>query len=247
MRIGALVGAVLLSLAGPVARWTVPQQIIEHDIWITAPPLPHCAVPELAGRVFDAVTTVGGVEYLPGRCSGAGPERPPSVAGRVSLRGLNAREALDRLVEMDPRFRWMEIDGVLVIRPVDAWNDLEHFLNRTVSVAFTDQNIGGALVALLNAIGPGEFRGGRTFPTAESNRTFSVSVHASTLAALNTVVRTHGRLSWGLGYCQPQRRVEFARILLHTFDGAGTGGQPAAGLADAKGEHQDPCLAPSRE
>ena len=125
----------------------------------------------------------------------------------------------------------------MVIRPADVWNDPPHFLNRTVAVAFTDQNVGGALIALLNAIGPGEFRNerARTFTTVESNLVFSVSLHGwSALAALNTVVRTHGRLKWRVGYCQPQRRVEFARIFLHTFDDAGTAGQPSEGPAETQ-------------
>ncbi len=42
----------------------------------------------------------------------------------------------------------------MVIRPADVGNDPLHCLNRTVAVALTDQNVGGALCALLNAIWP---------------------------------------------------------------------------------------------
>jgi hypothetical protein len=251
MQIRTLIGIVVLSLASPLAQPPLSQGVIEQDLWIPPPPLHQCAVPELAGRVLDALSTVGGLEYLPGRCNTAsGPGQPASVSGRVNLRGLTAREAFDRLVEADPRFRWTSIDGVMVIRPIDAWRDPDHFLNRTVSLAFSDQNVGGALYALLNAIGPGKFRTDRehTFSTAEANRVFSVSVSGtSTLAALNAVVRTHGGLKWGVGYCQPQRRVEFARIFLHTFDSAGIAGQPAAGLSDENSVAQDPCVVPARE
>jgi hypothetical protein len=251
MRTSMLIGIVVLSMARLLALRPVSQRVVEQDLWIPAPPLHHCAVPELAGRVFDMVSTVGGVEYLPGRCSTVSTPGPPAAGGgRVNLKGLTPREALDHLVESDPRFRWTMVDGVVVIRPVDAWRDPDHFLNRTVSLAFTNQNVGGALYALLNAIGLSQFKTERdhTFATAEANRAFSLSLtSSSTLAALNAVVRAHGGLKWGVGYCQPQRRVEYARIFLHTFDSAGIAGQPAAGLSDENGVSGDPCVAASRE
>jgi hypothetical protein len=96
----------------------------------------------------------------------------------------------------------------------------------------------------LNAIGPGKFHSDRQqiFSTAEANRQFSVSISGSSaLAALNGVVRAHGGLKWELGYCQPQRRVEFARIFLHTFDSAGIAGQPAAGASGEGGVGENRC------
>jgi hypothetical protein len=203
------------------------QAVIDGDIWVPAPPLGHCIVPELAGNVFKATLTPGGDEYLPGRCG----NQAPSAGERVSLRGLTAREALDRLVQLDARYRWVETDGVLIIRPVTAWDDANHFLHRTVSVVFAEQNVGGALYALLTAIGPTKFTGSgeRTFNTVEMNRRFSVSLNAtSVLEGLNAVVRTHGRLQWLVGYCQPESNVEFAIVMLHTFDDGGIGGQPGS-------------------
>jgi hypothetical protein len=217
------------------------QAVIDQDIWVPAPPLEHCLVPELAGHVFKATVTPGGVEYLPGRC---GRGQPRSAGERVTLRGLTAQEALNRLVQLDARYRWVERDGVLVVRPVDAWNDPNHFLHRTASVAFADQNVGGALFALLTAIGPTKFTGygERTFNTFEMNRRFSVSLNAtSVLEALNAVARTHGRLQWLVGYCQPQSKVEFARVMLHTFDDGGIGGQPMDTVIDENGRGYVPC------
>jgi hypothetical protein len=219
--------------------WPHGQEVIDQDIWVPAPPLAHCVVPELAGRVFQATLAPGGREYLPGRC---GREQPASVGERVTLRGLTAQEALNRLVQLDARYQWVEQDGVLIVRPVGAWNDANHFLHRRVSVAFTDQNVGGALNALLTAIGPTQFRGERTFNTLDMNRLFSVSVNArSVLEALNTVARTHGRLQWGVGYCKPESRVEFARVMLHTFDDGGIGGQPMDTVTDETGKGYVPC------
>jgi hypothetical protein len=87
--------------------------------------------------------------------------------------------------------------GVLVVRPVTAWDDANHFLHRTISVAFADQNVGGALFALLTAIGPTKYTGSgeRTFNTVEMNRRFSVSLDATpALEALNV----NQRVRWSL-------------------------------------------------
>ena len=73
MRIGALIGIVVVALAGQRAAPSLLQRVIEQDIWIPSAPLPQCTVPELAGRVFDALETVGGLEYLPGRCAASVP------------------------------------------------------------------------------------------------------------------------------------------------------------------------------
>jgi hypothetical protein len=218
-------------------------RVIERDIWVPPPPLPDCAVPELAATVFETLARPGGVEYLPGRCSS--PVHSIPLAGRTTLRGLSAFEALSRLIAMDPRYSWKNIDGIPVVRPVEAWSDASGFLQRTVSVGFTDQNVGGALTAILNAVGSGEFQGQRDLTSADGNRRFSMSAQSSSLAGvLNAVVRAHGRLMWAVGYCRPQRRVEFARILLRTFDGAGLAGEPVGSSVDGSGVRQDPCAAP---
>jgi hypothetical protein len=238
VRWNSLLSIVLSFALAPVPPPGWQAAVIDQDIWVPAPPLGHCVVPELAGHVFKATLSPGGVEYLPGRCG----RHVPSRGERVSLRGLTAREALDRLVQLDARYRWVERDGVLIVRPVIAWDHPGHFLHRTVSLAFTDQNVGGALSALLTAIGPTKFPGERTFNTLQMNRRFSVSLNAtSVLEAMNAVARTHGDLQWLVGYCQPQSKVEFASVMLHTFDDGGIGGQPVGTTVDENVQAYVPC------
>jgi hypothetical protein len=231
--------------AEPPTASSRSQQVVERDIWVPAPPLHPCVVPELAGHVFESGSVPGGAEYLPGRCGGI---EAASTGERTNLRGLTVSEALSRLVEQDARYRWEEQDGVFVVRPLEAWNDRIHFLHRTISVVFTDQNVGGALRALLTAIGPTRHMGEpRTYNTPDMNRQFSVALGTtSALNALNAVVRTHERLKWSVSYCQRQRRVEFAMVMLHTHDGGGLGGQPVGTLTDESGRSYDPCTVPSR-
>jgi hypothetical protein len=221
------------------------QQVVERDIWVLPPPLHPCVVPELAGHVFESGFVPGGVEYLPGRC---GEIKATSTGERTNLRGLTVPEALNRLVQSDARYRWEERNGVFVIRPLDAWSDRGHFLHRTISVAFTDRNVGGALSALLTAIGPTRHIGEpRTYNTPDMNRQFSVALNTtSVLDGLNAIVRTHGRLKWSVSYCQPQRRVESAMVMLRTHDGGSLGGQPVGFVTDENGRSYNPCTTPSR-
>jgi hypothetical protein len=220
------------------------QRVIDQPIWVSG--LHPCLVPELAGHVFEAALIPGGSEYLPGRCADVKATR---LSERITLRGLTVPEALNRLVQLDARYRWVETDGIFVVRPLESWNDETHFLHRTISVAFTDQNVGGALHALLTAIGPTRWGPEhRTYNTPDMNRYFSVALdRTSVLDALNAVVRRHGRLQWSVGYCQPQRKVEFARFMLHTYDGGGLGGQPVDNLTDESGKQYNPCTTPSRQ
>jgi hypothetical protein len=45
---------------------------------------------------------------------------------------LTLGRALNALVAGDPRYAWREQDGMLIIRPVEAWRDATNFLNESV-------------------------------------------------------------------------------------------------------------------
>ena len=51
----------------------------------------------------------------------------------LSLEGLTPRQAFDRLLSHRPDYRWAEIDGVVVIRPVPAWAPEGSVLNGPVA------------------------------------------------------------------------------------------------------------------
>jgi hypothetical protein len=52
---------------------------------------------------------------------------------RVSLAGKTVREALDTIVAIDPRYRWIDVHGVAVGRPWASWTDPRHPLNQVVA------------------------------------------------------------------------------------------------------------------
>jgi hypothetical protein len=154
---------------------------------------------------------------------------------------------LDRLVALDPRYHWIETDGIVVVRPLDAWKDPRHFMNATFSgLTLTDLHLGCAVTALAAML-----RGDAFTPTPcdwdyyprteQANRRFSVSLHTtSILDAANAFVRAHGSLRWSLSYCKPEQRREYATLMLSTFDRAGLGVGPTP-VRDETGRPHSAC------
>src|SRR5688500_3623885 len=59
---------------------------------------------------------------------------------------------LDKLVSLDRRYAWQEMDGVIVVRPAAAWVDEAHFLHR-VSKSFVHESLNlGAAHTLANGV-----------------------------------------------------------------------------------------------
>jgi hypothetical protein len=215
--------------------------ITEHLIvWV---PLPPCGVPAIAVRISETAGIPAGIEFIPG-CRQTEPPRPRN-AEEMSFLGLTAEEALDRLIAMDPRYHWVETGGVILVRPLEAWQDQHHFMNATISeFGFTDQNVTGASVMLGAAI-----HGRPVAPpaietplsTAQGNQHFSVRPRTtSILEAANAVVRAHGSLHWILTYCKPERRPEYAWLMLATFDHSGSGSGPVPAI-DQNGRRYNAC------
>jgi len=183
-------------------------------------------------------------------CRDLDPFPPPrEQAEEITFLGVTVAAALDRPMTFDPRYRWAESDGVIVVRPLEAWADARHFLNATVSdVGFSDQAISnianlvsqamhGEPLTLSAVEVPGR--------TEEGNLHFSVGPRTTSIIEfMNAVVRTHGSLAWTVGYCRPARKPEYASFMLWTFDRAGAGGGPKP-VPDQNGKMHVDCPAPS--
>jgi hypothetical protein len=240
--------ALLFCLAALPARpHASVERFIEEDIRVGLPLVP-CALPAAAWRIARSVGVPLGLELIAESCRlEAKPKRDADE--QLILTGLTAREAFDRLQHMDPRYRWIESDGVLVIRPTEAWDDRDHFLHRTVtSFTVNDRNMAGALDAVRSALGPERVTMGEQFPgtTRGGAKRFSISLGAtSILEALNAVVRTHGALSWRITYCRPPARYEHATVEFLAHDGSGIGGRAFPRRED--GTSYDPCRAEGRK
>jgi hypothetical protein len=240
----AITGALIaIGVFGSLrAESRTASRTITEPLVMSVPPAP-CGVPAIAMRISDIAGIPAGIEFVPG-CSQTDPPRPNN-AEEMSLLGFTAEEALDRLIASDPRYRWVETDGVILVRPLEAWEDAHHFMNVTVSgFGFTDQNVTGAAVILGAAM-----HGRPVVPptietplsTAQGNEHFSVSAGTRSISeAANTVVRAHGSLHWTLSYCRPERRLEYATFMLATFDHSGFGSGPRP-VPDQNGKRHIAC------
>ena len=189
-------------------------------------PLHPCLLPAIAQQIARSARVPMGLEKIPQVCQLDG-WAPAQATDELVLSGLTVGEALDRLVQLDPRYVWFESDGVIVIRPLAAWVDDDHFLHRSLpAFSVTDQQMHGALAAITNALGPHQLSAGQELParTPEGDRRFTVELGAtSVIESLDAVVRAHGAMWWMVTYCRPPARYEHATIYMHTFDGTGLG------------------------
>jgi hypothetical protein len=105
---------------------------------------------------------------------------------------VTVREVLDRLVVLSPSYRWSEMNGVAVVRPVASWTDPADVLNLQVEPFHIDgATVSKTLALLLNV--PAQ-------PGSLDNRTFSIAFNGGTmLDALNSLVRARQGVGWSAG------------------------------------------------
>ena len=238
--LAALALATALQQTTPTGQAGLDRAIDEY-LRLRLPPGP-CAIAGMAGRIAQAVGMPVGVEYPPVACAG---ERTPASndSEQLELYGLTAREALDRLVALDPRFRWIESDGVVVMRPSQAWDDPRHFLHRSIpEFNLAAKGIGNASRAVQTVLsGTDRPSAVEIFRTPQGNHEFSIHLGAtSLLEALNAIARDHGSLRWDILYCSTEPRPEYATVSFYTYDGSGIGSRSVF-LRDASGRTYDPC------
>jgi hypothetical protein len=230
------------SSAGTQAPPRLDAIIEEPNIDIFVP-APRCSVPAVAARVLQSVGIPAGIEYAAESCGDT-----PSLAAdaeRVTLTGLSVREALSRLVSIDPRYHWNETNGIIALRPLKAWNDRAHFLHRIApSLRIDAENLAVALHVIQAALGAPSIAKPEQFGRQTPQGTVPIAVHLGTAAsayeALNAVVRAHGSMRWRVTYCGEQARHEFATMWMETYDGSGLGSHPAM-LKDGNGKSYSPC------
>jgi hypothetical protein len=227
----------LPSAAGAQDDVPVLERVITVALRMNVPPGP-CDVPQLTATIAKFTAAPAGIESLPGCFLGRSLGKPPEPTDVVFLQGLTVGEALHKLVEVDKRYYWTETEGVVVMRPVEAWGDAKHPFNKTVSLDFEEVDLRVALHEVTR-----QLRDEPKGLAVESMTTpkFSVKADAkSATEALDAIVRAHGSASWRLYFCRPERRLEFARVYLHTSDDQGVGA-PAQLLRDANGRRYDAC------
>jgi hypothetical protein len=189
-------------------------------------PVHHCTVPSAVAYIARHFEVLAGIEYLPGDCSPAWADQPRPT-DTVSLLGMSVAEALDTLVKLDPRYRWTETDGVVVVRPVEAWANPANLLNQvTSSLVVDDTNLGGALTLIGSALrGQPRVSGDQLATRTEQGaRRFSVHLGSTSVAgALTAIVRAHGNLRWEARTRSGSADPHDLMLYLYTQDGSGLG------------------------
>jgi hypothetical protein len=194
------------------------QRIVDNDFEVPLP-LHACSVPATVGKIVKRHQVPAGIEYLPESCPATTPRGAPTPA--VSLAGMTVAAALDKLTALDPRFRWVESNGLAVVRPVSAWGDEKNVLNFTsASFAVQDVNLDVAMSAIVSGLQekPREARG-EGVRTNQGSKSFSVKTGPTSVGgALDAIIRAHGDGWWEL---RPFNGGPGVRALsLQTFDGS---------------------------
>lgn len=204
----------------------VTERLIDQNVTIRS--IGHCTVAGVVLAIGRIVAAPTGVEFVPGRCPD---DRAKTrvLPEPLTLLGMTAGDALNLLVRLDPRYAWKDAGGVLVLRPIAAWADRQHFLRgKFDEFDIVDEHLGAALGLIAGAIrqGAGAIRQGAgaglrnwSMRTPQGDRRFTVRLgNVEMIDALNAVVRAHGDLQWRIYYCQPYARAEFANVGLRTHD-----------------------------
>jgi hypothetical protein len=200
-------------------------------------PLVPCEAADVVGFIARVTGVPAGIEFVPGDC---GYRHFARSATRQSLQGLSVREALDQIVQWDPRYEWKFLEGVVSFRPVAATNRPDHFLHTTTgNLELVDDDVAGALAAITAMLGA-KHSARPPARTALAEKRFSVSLTSvSAVAALDAVVRAHGAMWWEVRYCRPEVSRRYATVNLWTFDKGGVGYRLDQSFRASK--NPDPC------
>ncbi len=146
----------------------------------------------------------------------------PGAAQYVTLTGQTLGSALQMLSSTDPRYEWREIDGVICIRPSEAWTDPQDVLNAPVTnVKLENVHTRDAMALVARSLGRQD---GKNY--ISDTKRLSVNLPQGTiLDVLNATVRANGELVWALEWA-PIRRPANAPVCtlwMFVFGGGGFG------------------------
>jgi hypothetical protein len=188
-------------------------------------PVSTCVVPMTTEFIVKkAVRMPAGIEALPEPCRTAPSATPVALRARIEFNGLTGRQALDRLISLDPRYYWLESNGVIVVRPISAGNDPKHFLHESIVASHQDvANYTEALQIMESVLRPTPPRHAFDYPVLvpADRQPFAFDIKASLYESLNNLVRSHGALLWRVTHCSREMRRETASIALDTFEETG--------------------------
>jgi hypothetical protein len=154
-----LVGSLVVALAQSVGAQNVSKldAPVGGEFRIDNPPgRSPCSFWNVLAQLAQRAHVLVGFENTPDCWPGG--RVLASGEGVLDLTGMTARQALDHLVALNSTYRWQEIDGVAVIRPIAAWDDPTNMLNRpTAAFNVANAHVHEVLHVLLQAVTPSLF------------------------------------------------------------------------------------------
>ena len=176
--------------------------------FVLAPPIPTFS-DEAVLQVGAAAGVVVGFEAAPEVERMLVPlteERRAEIASRrkIPLPGKTVRQALDTIVAMDQRYRWIDVHGVPVVRPWASWVDSKHLLNQVVgAVDWPETNLSKALLdietLMTGTVSAGPIPGADRAPFFHL-RTGPIAI----MELLNAAAMAHSRAAWQVRHrCSP--------------------------------------------
>jgi len=135
-----------------------------------------------------------------------------------SLAGVAVRQAFDQLTEQTG-YRWVEHDGIAILRPASAWEPGGSVLNRPVSpIRLTSQPAHNALHVVFQAAEPPLFEE-HIEGLSIFNQPVTMRFDGGTLVeALNAVASSFAG-SWQAGYVKTENGQRRLVVALYTTDG----------------------------
>lgn len=211
MRTALLLVATILAAASAVRAQVGPapgaslDQLLPLGARISDPrTVSECDVGGVIDQIARACRMATGFENLP-QCPGNHRWIPAPVEQKW-FTGMTVRQVLDQVVAATGRFRWKQVNGVVTVRPNEAWDDPANVLNLpTEEFTASAVSMDSAVDMLTKATKPPVIMKGQTLPhpTRDIDRPFSVSCRSATMMeALNDLVSAHGAANWQLGYME---------------------------------------------
>jgi hypothetical protein len=158
------------------------------------------------GKVARAAGVPLGIELLPGNAF-------LQPIPELTATGLTVREVFDEIQRRDGRYRWREMNGVVVLRPKAEWNRAQHLLMTPVAPLHADGIAArhALRIACASLGGPD-----RTLGHADTVAFDVDFTGGNALDLFNTIVRSHGRLAWAV---QPSPKDEHFKLSVTIMSG----------------------------
>jgi len=115
----------------------------------------------------------------------------------VQVGGLTLRQALDAVVSAERRYEWRDLDGVVVVRPIAAWQDAAHPLLRPAPpLRLQAARVSEAFDAVHRVV---DAQSTGSAAAVDDEPRLSLDFSGGTLFdLLNALARSHDRLHWSL-------------------------------------------------